>query len=388
MKKFLFLFFVFCNISYAENIKNYINTNSSVSAKEVKQLYPFIYFDFKGEVFYDRLTLESENPMNFFYTQSELLINLNLNKFLTIHTNFGLEKIKGSFFTPSSFDRFEEKQNAFEGTSLTAKELSVRFNFDRISIDVGKMSLNFAGGNERWSDDFYDIWYGIGGTFLNQGYALEEKVGFKINAVAIDQTDAKVTFEIGAFSNDNTVLFKKPFFVKREMEGFTTPEDGKRKAGSAKYLKSYATSIKGFVGFMRRDVLSFNLGYRKQASEDGILEQGASATAQYTIIFFDDLAVSAFGEGVKIWNAYAIDGFDEQYITGSLAAGFAGLKFGIVKNDYQSKVRDFKNKIKFTEYFVGFEMPKTNFGIFLARKEYEGNSALSGFNMNVRYRIQ
>jgi hypothetical protein len=388
MKKFLYLFLVFCNISYAENIKNYINANSSASTKEVKQLYPFVYFDFKGEVFYDRLSLEDENPMNFFYTQSELLINLNLNRFLTIHTNFGVEKIKGSFFTPSSLVEFDEKEKAFAGTSLTMKELSMRFNFDRILIDVGKISLNFGGGNERWSDYFYDIWYGVGGTFLNQGYALEEKIGFKVNALAVDQSQAKINFEISAFSNDNTVLFKKPFFVKRQIEGFAVPEGNKRNAGSAKSLKSYATSVKGFIGFSQRDILSFNFGYRRQGSEEGAGEHGASATAQYTIIFFDDLVLSAFGEGVKIWNAYAIDGFSEKYLTASLAAGFAGLKLGIVKNDYTGKLQDFEKKIKFMEYFIGFEVPKTNLGLFLSRKEYKGNSSFSGFGMNVRYRIQ
>jgi hypothetical protein len=386
MKKFFILIFLFVQSTFASNIKELINQTVSVPPLKDKHLYPHVYFDMKAEVFYNKLSSSNAeiDGQSLLYTKSDLTLDLNTNEYFTIHTQFGLEKIKGFGFAPAAFNVNKKKESIFYGTSLTAKELTARFNFDRVKFDIGKFGPIFGAGSDRGNDFFYENWYGISGTEINEGYALEEKIGAKLNVSIIERNDTKVNFELSAFTNDNSTLYNKPFFVEREIENFTVPLVNKRLAGSANGLKSHSASLQGFYGFADRSILSLGLGYRGQfSSENNVFESGAVLSGGYTKIFFDDLVISSFAEWAKITNAYGLKNFDERYLTGSFSAGFAGVKLGILRNYYRGEL----GTLALNEIFLGFEVPKTELGFFISRKEYSVQK-LSGFAMNIRYRIR
>jgi hypothetical protein len=265
------------------------------------------------------------------------------------------------------------------------------FNFNKSKIYVGKISPKFGAGSERWSDTFYDTWYGISGTFLNQGYILDEKLGLLFSVDIMSLEDVKIKFQSAFFRNDNSRLYKKPFLKDREIEGLVVPNGfSRREAGSTTALKSHSINVEGFVGLTNRDVVAFSVGYKNQFSDTlDASEKGLSLSTQYTITFLDDLTLSIFGENTTIWNAFAIKDFRENYNTLSLSSSFAGFKFGIVQNYYRGKYQDKANNISLNEYFIGFEVPKTELGFFVARKNYSQKyEDLSGFSINIRYRIK
>jgi hypothetical protein len=318
---------------------------------------------------------------------------MNFNRNFAIHTNFALEKTKGNNFSPFGLLYNNKNEGIFYGTSLTTKELSLFFDFDRTKIYLGKIEPKFAGGSERGSDFFYENWYGISGTFLNQGYILDEKIGLLLDVAVIEREDVRIVFQGSVFTNDNTDLYKKPFFEKRQIEFLVTPPgQTKRQAGSA--IINYAVSMQGFVGLSKRDVISFGVGYKNQSSSDSnndISEQGFSLTSQYTRTFFDDLTLSLFAENVEIWNAYTLSGFRETYNTIGVSSGFAGIRVGLLQNYYKSKYQNSSNKITLNEYFIGFEVPKTELGFFVSYKQYKmpaNIENISGFGFNIRYRVK
>ena len=167
------------------------------------------------------------------------------------------------------------------------------------------------------------------------------------------------------------------------------PIGNKRLAGDAKNLSSHAVSMQGFFGLSNRDVISFSLGYKKQFSKHDAAEQGYVGALQYTKTFLDDFNISTFGELGKISNSYAIEGYDERYITYSISGSAAGFVIGALQNRYKADYNNTTKKINLTEYFIGFEVPKTELGFFLSRKEYKVNGqSLDGFGVNIRYRIR
>lgn len=375
----------------AQSVKDYIEGTKEKAEYKDKSFYPSVRFDIKSEAFFDSLShsegkKESAKPL---YLKSNLLLDINFNRYFTIHTDFALEKIKGSSFRASTLNLMKD-EGILYGTSLTTKELALQFNVERAKISVGKIAPRFLAGNERWSEFFYDTWYGVSGTFFNEAYILEEKLGVKINVLLVENAVSKVNFEASAFTNDNTNLFKKPLFEKRQISNFLVPEAERRYAGDANNLKSHSLSIWGFLGLSKRDVLSFALAYKEQLSDNGRqAERGYGATLQYTRTFFEDFTISVFGEYARIRNAYAVDKFSERFITGSVSTSFAGFSVGYLMTHYRSSVASLDKKVKFSEYFLGFEVPKTNFGVFIARKSYNlpNDDEISGFGLNLRYRI-
>ena len=384
-----FLGFIFAAFNAFADVKSYVKSNSYVVEEENSKFYPYVYFDSKIEGFYDKLKSDANGANNFFYTFSYLTIDTRFNKVLGIHTNFSLEPIKGTNFNPSSIDGAFKSESPFYGTSLLTKELSVFFEFQRVKMYLGKIQPRFGAGSERTSDYFYDSWYGISGTLLNQGYQLDEKLGFLVDIELFSRENAKVALQAAFFTNDATELYKKPFFTERQINGFVVPIGNKRLAGDAKNLSSHAVSMQGFFGLSNRDVISFSLGYKKQFSKHDAAEQGYVGALQYTKTFLDDFNISTFGELGKISNSYAIEGYDERYITYSISGSAAGFVIGALQNRYKADYNNTTKKINLTEYFIGFEVPKTELGFFLSRKEYKVNGqSLDGFGVNIRYRIR
>jgi hypothetical protein len=390
--KFLLIFALVCLANAYSNINSFVKSTSNDTEKSKAPLYPFIYFDLKTEGFFDSLKSKEKDKASLFYTQSDLQLDLNLNRYFSIHTNFALQKIKGAILTPTYLlNQTLEGEKPFFGNSLLTKELSLFFNFNRSKIYIGKISPKFGAGSERWSKVFYNTWYGISGTNLNQGYALDEKLGFLFDVEIISFEDALIRFQGAFFRNDNSKLYKKPFFTNRDIEKTITPLGfKKRQAGNTVALKSHSLNIDGFFGLSNRDVISFGVGYKNQFSDDlSTSERGFSTSAQYTKTFLDDLVFSIFAENATIWNAYAINDFKENYNTVSLSSSFAGFRVGVLQNYYRGKYQDDTSNIEFREYFIGFEIPKTEFGFFVSRKEYsKKNNDLSGFSVNIRYRIK
>lgn len=383
----------------AADINDYLGSNYHISSIESKLVYPYIYFIGRTEVFYDKMfPVEQGDKTNFLYTKTDLLTDLNLNAHFTIHTNFSLEKIKGSNFAGGAFSLFPG-ENPFYGTSLITRELAGQFKYERTLIRLGKIAPLFAAGSDRENEMFYEGWYGISGTFLNESYRLEEKLGIEVNMSLFEEENSKIKLQAAAFTNDNTNLFKKPFLARREIIGFIVPDvttafpdmPRKRMAGSAHNLKSHSIALQGFTSLNSRDALSFSFGYRSQyASLSYPSEKGYGISVQYIKVLFNDLILGIFGEGATVRNAYSIPNFHEYYLTGGAALSFAGFKGGYVRNNYQNNF--FNKKVAFIEYFLGFEFPGSGVAIFLAKKQYkfasELNPGFSGFGINIRFKIK
>ena len=384
MKKLLFLLIIFTTNAFSAPIKEYITSNYSLSEEKNKKLYPFVYFDLKSDTFYQKVKSKNDDNSNqYFYTRSDLNINLNLNENFSINSAFKAHKVKGF----EAFNLTNTNERAFYGTAITVQDLNLSFNFDRVKIYLGKFDAKFGAGSERWSDYFFDSWYGINGTAFNQKYTLQEKIGIKIDALLNESESSKVNVEISAFANDNTILFRKPFSFEREIPGFFAPSGEQRLAGGTSSVSSFSLSLQGYTqGLRARDVISFNLGFKKQASENKTNELGYTFATQYTAIFFNDFTMTSFLEYAKIKNAYALQDFNETFLTGSFALGFAGLKFGVLKNYYKMNFLEKQNE-NYYEYFAGFEVPKTNFGVFIAKNNYKSTENYSGFTLNIRFRI-
>jgi hypothetical protein len=394
MQKLIFIILsvgVFANVFAENDVKSYLgrNTQYNDSQPENSKFYPFIYFDLKTEALYQDI-----GNNNFFSINTELLTDLHWNDYFGFHTNFGLEKIRGNQFTPISFQHSDKKESFLYGTSLTAKELSVMFNFNHTKFYLGKIAPKFGAGSERWSDFFYSNWYGISGTFLNKGYTLEDKLGILLDVAVVERENLRIQFQASIFTNDDTKLYKEPFFVEREIAGALVPVgQTTRWAGSEKnILQSQSASVQGFVGVTSRDIISFAVGFKNQASAlkySNATETGFSISGQYTKILLDDLKLSIFLEHVNIWDAYSIKGYSENYFTGGLSASFGGVVVGTVYNNYSSSLNKLDKKIKMLEYFIGFEVPKTELAFFLSQKSYNlpsGNK--KGFAVNMKYRIK
>ena len=181
-------------------------------------------------------------------------------------------------------------------------------------------------------------------------------------------------------------LYKKPFFEKRQILGFVTPFTDTRVAGDK---ISHALSLQGFVSLTSRDIVSFGIAYKNQASDEYSTERGFVFDGQYTRTFFNDLTLSLFSEAAFIENAYAIDGVKERFFTNGISSSFAGFKIGAVQNNYRIKIDGTDATLKALEYFIGFEIPKTELGFFINYKQQDVNSSdYSGFGLNVRYRIR
>ncbi len=394
MQKLIFIILslgMFANVFAANDVKSYLerNTKYDDSNPENSKFYPFIYFDLKTEALYQDI-----GDKSFFNVNAELLTDIHLNDYFGLHTNFGLEKIRGNQFTPISLQHSDKKESFLYGTSLTAKELSVMFNFNQTKFYLGKIAPKFGAGSERWSDFFYSNWYGISGTFLNKGYALEDKLGILLDVAVVDRENLRIQFQASIFTNDDTKLYKEPFFVEREISGAFAPVgQTTRWAGSAKNIfQSQSASVQGFLGLTPRDLVSFSAGFKNQASASkygNIDETGLSLSGQYTRILLDDLKASIFLEYVNIWDAYSIKGYSEKYFTGGLSASFAGVVVGAVYNNYRSSLNSADTTVTMLEYFIGFEVPKTELAFFLSQKSYDLPSGdKKGFAVNMKYRIR
>jgi hypothetical protein len=385
----IFLIAIFClnifTLKIAKaNIKSYIETTKSEYQETSKNLYPFVYFDFKTEILFNNdEILNKEEKRNTLFSESNLILDLNFNQNFAIHTDFEITKIKGETFTPTSLLQEQPSKGIFYGQSLLTKELSALFTFNKAKIYIGKISPRFSAGNERWSEIFYDSWYGISGTFLNKGYALDEKLGIKTNVEIFSSDIAKLEFQGAIFKNDNTALYKKPLMEERDR-----PNWGKRQAGNTVSIKSHSLGFQGFVGLSSRDAISFSIAYRSQFSDDiSGSEKGFSTAIQYNKTFFDDLILTIFAENVTIWNAYLLNketSLKEDYNTISLSLSFAGFRVGGLQNYYKGLAR-----IRLTEYFIGFEVPKTNLAFFVSKRDYRlPEKNISGLGFNIRYRIK
>lgn len=374
------------NAANAADVNDYIKDASSKEEDQDKEFQPSVYFRGDFNIFYDRLFSDKTPSKTFFFTKSDSVIDLNLTEYFTIHTKFDIDKIRGSSLSGGTFNL--EKESLFYGTSILTKELSLQLNLKKVKINVGKISPSFAAGSERRSDVFYDGWYGVSGTFLNESYRVEEKLGISLTLPIMERENAVLRLETAIFTNDNSILYRRPFFIKRQMLGFTVPYGEKRLAGSSKSLKSHLVSLQGFVGPTSNDVISFNLGFKNQFLEnDGKPETGTSAALQYTRTLFDDVRLSGFSEITFISNAYGIEKLKERYMTFSVFGTFSLIKAGYVKNDYSSYGAT-KNKVKFSEYFIGFDVPRTEFSFFVSRKFYDtSNDHYSGLGFSIRYRI-
>jgi hypothetical protein len=388
MKYITFTLFAFCFIFQSQakqGIQDYLSQNITQYQQSPKldKLFPFNEIKFNSDIFIDSFQSKS-----LIYTQSALDINLNFSTIFGLHSKFGLEKIKGTTFYPLNLEyhdiNYENK--LFYGHSLTAKEFSLFFDFNNTRFYLGKITPHFGVGSERVSEIFYQSWYGISGTFLNQGYALNDKFGLIVDVDAINFDYLKIKFQASLFANDSSTLYSKPFFINREIEDSVTLNGQKKRWPGSDSIKSHALSLQGFFAFTQNDILSFNFGYKNQFSKfNGINEVGLTGALQYNKILFNDIIITLFGEYTQILDSYSVSSFDEVYRTLSLSSSFKGIKIGILQNYYHSNN---SSTITLLEYFIGFQVPETKLSFTIARKQYKNfNQNNSGFGFNMNYQI-
>lgn len=411
---FLIISLLFHN-SYADIYNRKFSTDFDTSLRDSDKYYPFVDYISRNEMIYEDISYSARpnftNPR--VYAVNDSQIRFNVNKYISLNSRFILKPVSGGFFSPyGSIDNKDgtDEYGHFGREAITTDELSMVINQNRTTITIGKFAPKFGVGHDRYNPVFNNNWYGIWGTFLNDGYDSREKMGIKANIEAIKRKDFTLNIHAAAFRNDNSSLFNNTVFAKRQVSGFLTHSalqpllSDNRIAGSGSGIKSNAVTIEGIKEGFFDGTLAFNFGHRRQFSSNDFdksllvspfdVEDSIVYAGQYMRRISHDLKANIFGEYVNTQNALGVKNFNEKYQTIGANLNFVGWSISYIVNQYDGtgtnlplSIGNISSRVKATELSVGYEFSQINTQILFGQRKMTINdqSSISVTGVSLRY---
>ncbi len=339
MKKIAIILLIVSNISLAKEIKR----PTPIDKK-------YIDFQVYGTTIFQGDNIDqssaSSSYKNIAYTFTNVDIDFNFSKNLSIVTQTSIQNRKNGFSRPYAMTDYTNNNNTigtfFTDTSLTSRMIALQLHNKKTSLTIGKIRPRAGIANGVHSQIITEDWYGIYGAMMDGGYTNTNKIGAEFHTEFSLIPHSTQTLEIALFKNDTTALDDAAFGTQG-VYGYTLPRslDGiiaKREAGNTFAPSSFsilATNESELIGDQK---ISYSGYYRKQdvdkQSGDYLAPETTIAASLKYEKTADNITFGLFGNVASVSNVFGVKDLSEKYYTASAYTNIDNFVIAFAYNIY------------------------------------------------------